>query len=488
MVCRKSFISYFLWVLYTLSAVAGLFGCISFLCEKNEIQSITGLAASIGILLAEAVACAIFHIIKKNKTDKVQGKTGSGKVSFYPVLAGVIFVGVIVFQTFRIGASPEQNEFYQLAMVKGGGMDAPGFEGSVPYFISLLNIIFWVFGNKINVGYMVNILLLALSALFTYLGVKNIFGNISAIFTLVLYAAITCINGVVPKMNPGSMQAFVFSIGVFAIGRLWKEIYSGIIPYMIAGLICGFAVGIEFSNIVLLVLLSGTAFSKMKDEKASSGKIRRVLLSIIGMIIGLVGHIFLLSEMNGVGPDECFEKWFGYSCLMPERISFSDAALIGNTQFLIVSVFLCLGIFTFFLNDHLCGMDMWIAVHIIFVLLLLFVCGQPRQYAIYTLKIIMAVLSGIAIQNFVGNGNLSVGDNRDMLFNKEKQNNNAYGEKAEADNAPSGGTPGEVVTVNVGGESRKVKLLDNPLKLPKKKEHKGMDYDYEVPEDDDFDI
>jgi hypothetical protein len=50
------------------------------------------------------------------------------------------------------------------------------------------------------------------------------------------------------------------------------------------------------------------------------------------------------------------------------------------------------------------------------------------------------------------------------------------------------GTPGRTVTVNVDGEDRQIKLLDNPLTLPKKKEHKMMDYDYEVADDDDFDI
>jgi hypothetical protein len=42
--------------------------------------------------------------------------------------------------------------------------------------------------------------------------------------------------------------------------------------------------------------------------------------------------------------------------------------------------------------------------------------------------------------------------------------------------------------VNVDGKDRQIKLLDNPLTLPKKKEHKTMDYDYEVSDDDDFDI
>jgi hypothetical protein len=50
------------------------------------------------------------------------------------------------------------------------------------------------------------------------------------------------------------------------------------------------------------------------------------------------------------------------------------------------------------------------------------------------------------------------------------------------------GTPGKTVTVKVDGEEKQIKLLDNPLPLPKKKQHRVMDYDYEVPEDDDFDI
>ena len=51
------------------------------------------------------------------------------------------------------------------------------------------------------------------------------------------------------------------------------------------------------------------------------------------------------------------------------------------------------------------------------------------------------------------------------------------------------GEKGETVTVNVDGEEKTVKLLDNPLKQPKKKAtYDFMDYDYEVDENDDFDI
>lgn len=60
------------------------------------------------------------------------------------------------------------------------------------------------------------------------------------------------------------------------------------------------------------------------------------------------------------------------------------------------------------------------------------------------------------------------------------------------------GEPGKVVTVTVRGETKQVKLLDNPLPLPKQHEHKTMDYglkeekdldDYDIPvaDDDDFD-
>ena len=51
------------------------------------------------------------------------------------------------------------------------------------------------------------------------------------------------------------------------------------------------------------------------------------------------------------------------------------------------------------------------------------------------------------------------------------------------------GTPGKVITVSESdGSSREIKLLDNPLKLPPKHEHKVLDYDIDITDDDDFDI
>ena len=56
-------------------------------------------------------------------------------------------------------------------------------------------------------------------------------------------------------------------------------------------------------------------------------------------------------------------------------------------------------------------------------------------------------------------------------------------------NKDNKGTPGKVITVNnEDGSSRQVRLLDNPMKVPPKHAHKSLDYDIDVPEDDDFDI
>lgn len=38
------------------------------------------------------------------------------------------------------------------------------------------------------------------------------------------------------------------------------------------------------------------------------------------------------------------------------------------------------------------------------------------------------------------------------------------------------------------GAAAKAAPLYNPLPLPKKKEHKALDFDYEVSDDDDYDI
>ena len=74
-------------------------------------------------------------------------------------------------------------------------------------------------------------------------------------------------------------------------------------------------------------------------------------------------------------------------------------------------------------------------------------------------------------------------------FKKDKKSSgNAKGISNKDGGMVGAGTPGRTVTVNVDGKTKEVKLLDNPLTLPKKREHKAMDYDYEVSENDDYDI
>lgn len=70
---------------------------------------------------------------------------------------------------------------------------------------------------------------------------------------------------------------------------------------------------------------------------------------------------------------------------------------------------------------------------------------------------------------------------------KGDQDNSIHPEWDQEESAK--GTPGEVITVQKeDGTKREVKLLDNPLKLPKRHDHKALDYDFEVSEEDDFDI
>jgi hypothetical protein len=107
------------------------------------------------------------------------------------------------------------------------------------------------------------------------------------------------------------------------------------------------------------------------------------------------------------------------------------------------------------------------------------IAGGDETYALCAAYAVMSIIAGIAVRNLTepSEEKLSVSDDA-----------NSDVDIIDINNSLQSGTPGETVVVNVDGEDRQIKLLDNPLTLPKKKEHKAMDYDYEVSDDDDFDI
>ncbi|MCR5801348.1 MAG: hypothetical protein K6G57_03345 [Lachnospiraceae bacterium] len=120
-----------------------------------------------------------------------------------------------------------------------------------------------------------------------------------------------------------------------------------------------------------------------------------------------------------------------------------------------------------------------------------------QEYSIWGLMSILAFFAGRSIDELLG---------RDLdEISYEKVKNKRHGEintallsdadealekeKAEKDKAEKDREEAQKVSVVIDGEQKEVELLKNPLPLPKKKAvRKEMDYDYEVADDDDYDI
>lgn len=494
MVFKKSFLSYCLWILYTFAAATGLFAFAAYICFKMGYPAWNGFAACLCLLLAEASACAFFHTMNKRGKNKRHYNKNNIKLSVAEGLAVTVILGIILaMRIMSISYASSMSPFFDQAMVSPDIKIEPSFQSSVYFYLKALNIICFVFGNKIAAGYVFQIILQLLAFVMLYFAVRKISGALPALCAVLFPGIIANFNDAALTLSPKTMLFFIFALGLLIVSACFRRGRNLIIVWLIAGIYVGFFSGVEIAVFVLFFVALGSNFVSDSNKTISENALSTFAL-IIGSVIGFAGYTFFNSAVNGVGFEAALGEWI--KLIEPGRI---NSGQLGYIPFLgydnvVVLIVLCFGIFSFFLNGRSYGHGLWTFAAAVLVGFAVTESSPDESIEVGMLYIVLTILAGIAVKNAK---EYAVEDIGGVIEEKEKNSMFSVKGKDEKNNkdgsAGNGsgvctGTPGKTVTVNVDGESRQIKLLDNPLTLPKKREHKAMDYDIDVPEDDDYDI
>lgn len=525
MVFKKSFLSYCLWILYTVATAAGLFAFAAYICLKMGYPTWTGFAACLCLLMAEALACAFFHVMNKrgrrkrhnNKNNIANNNTNENTVKIRRSAAEgltvvVIFGILLIMRIMSITYASAQSPFFDEAIVRSGIKIEPSFQTSVYMYLRTLNFICFVFGNKITVGYIFQIVLQLWAFIMLYFAVRKISGVIPAVCAVLFPGIIYNFNDAATVLSPRTMLFFIFALGLLLVSVCFDRDRGKPAFWFIAGIYIGFCSGIEIAVCALLFVVIGGNFVRNNERKISEAFFNAFML-IIGMAGGFIGYTFFNAAVNGVGFEIALEEWV--KLIYPGQI---NAVQLGYIPFLgydnvLVLFALCFGIFTFFLNGSSYGQGLWTSPAVFLIGLAMLESSPEECAAVGILYTVLAILAGIAIKNvfpvsetvssesFVKEADEieDIAEEYTGALIEEKEKNNMFSGKGKdkkageveldnIQNAVCTGTPGKIVTVNVDGENRQIKLLDNPMTLPKKREHKAMDYDIEVSDDDDYDI
>lgn len=471
MIYKRTWFSNFLWALFSLITGAML-AIYTILFWKNVINEKTGYyTIGFGVLVF-TLFLGIYFLI-----NKVIFKDENLKISRR---AAIIWETAIV---FLICAAGLINRIY--LCLQDGGYSVKGAE-------AVWRIIF----------------IQMLTLLIGYFAVRRIAGKITACVTLFMLAVSSIYTNQIFGGTEECVLFILYLIGLFIVGSFVKSYcnrqYSNaasVFCAVLVGVIIGILVYLDAVSVTLFIFLPGliTGIHNSKEDSVSGDGTGFAVL-LIGMVtvsaaLILAGMFAIEAYANGNAYMNVVWAWYNlYASHLPINYT-----LFGTTYSLIECyiqvIFATFLIISYWNSKKVQNAAPWI------VMMLLLAPTPLAEIGVLPYKVfsifIWSVLAGIGLQ-------LSC-FKLDTETEEEMNSADARTVKSETvtkphelGNTEAGGADMQTDLINEEAD-KKPRFIENPLPLPKKHEHKEMDFHYDVPEDkmkfdieitedDDFDI
>ncbi len=345
---KKNAVSYGIWALYL--TVVGI--VLSFLGMAVGGQG-NGIPYMALLLLALAFgALALIYFLSKKIVDSVKiKKMAAGKAALVEaILVAVLLLTGIALRILLIGEAGEEAAYYEVAKVTENGMQVQLVQGSIYYYLCLLNGLFRLVGNKWMAGIVLQIALQMLGIGISYFAVRRLSGRGSALVALVF---LTVAPGSVragmtysPKMLYFCMYALILLI---IAGYMYRTTRSGgrVLTWILAvlcGALAGFAGYTDIVGFTLAIPLFGLPTLK-REERGTVLWAAQLFLALIA----LAGTFCLLTWLDGAVSGSDFGRVLG-AWADTYRLKGADYNFIfreAGYETVVMLVLISLGVFTF---------------------------------------------------------------------------------------------------------------------------------------------
>lgn len=528
---RKRWLSYPLWVLYTLLVGS----CIAAGIWRPAGQAgksggyLAAAAAAAGLLAAVGIWFAgrlIIRFYKNKSMEKKNGKkvspkrkAGNGLLSGrleYPaviVLCGAAFCLRLCLFFSMDGAWSDGvsgnggGAFYEAALVKEGGGVPWNAHGASYFYTVLLSFVLSFSGNKVTAGIALQMVLQVVGLPFFYAAVKRLTGRGEAFCALAALAFTPGYYAGMFSLTPEPLFGLFFSLGLFWCGQYVRGTQKGtaggkayLFPAF-CGLYTGFAGWLDPAGWLLFLPVLFFSLRTLKKDAVSEGegtaegRKRAVLRTACYLVSSLLSFLALLwvcgamARTAGQTYAGTFSAWYRAAF---GGLSVPSAAGIWSyltEQAFMPLVCLCAAFAVAgFWGGKGQKQDVWVTLLLLLFVFPVFGIGGMEYGMLRTM--IWGILAGIGICS------MGTGESAGTAPVPDRT-------ESASDRVSSAPDRAEAVSDEPKGDSAedkpKVKLIENPLPLPKKhvkremtyaKEVEGaeMEFDISVAEDDDFDI
>lgn len=461
---KKNVFSYLMWLLYTVVVGSSLFCVIALLVIETGYSLPVYLLGGCACLIATGGLVFLLHFL----WQKISKFTFERKKIIF-LLEGIIVVALLVAGVMQgISNFPrvyEGESYFELVKITDGQGVIQVVHGATYFFLQFLHVICLFFGNKITICIAAQMILYAITAVILYFAVRRIAGVLPAIATFAFMVLSPSLNQNAKSLSPNVLFLFFYVIALHLIAVCLKNNYGSVFKYIITGIAIAFVTYLDVMGVTLLLFVVSILYAKRQNaEKLWNKPIVVVPVCLVTSVAGFFGCIALDALFSGDGFLRVLNAWGNlyYPKGYHLEIALFEHGYAGD-RITLLSL-LILGIFSFLCRKKVERLSIWVLTAAVLALMECFGIIMPEMNVAFYFYICLSVMSGIGIANiFIAEDEEPCEEEEELMQENE-------------------------TVVNEKVEEPAVQFIENPLPLPKKHVSKIMDYDYEVADDDDFDI
>lgn len=509
---QKKTFSYIIWFLYS------VFLCICLLCIAGTLSVRAGYSGAVGygVIGLWLVLNGLLVFLIAALSHKSTGVEKSG------VTPALIVEGLVVVMIFAVGCflrvaavsgAAGGTAYFELAKVaEGQGVPLQG-HGAVNLYLYFLHAVFFVFGNHYIAGIWSQLLIQMIVGFCFYRAVRKLSGVLASIVTLGFLMLAPLLRSLASTLSPELLFLMVYAF-VFYLCACCIKGRRGPISCLLTGAAVGIVCYLDVLGFSLLpLMLIGLLRTDAEKEYTGSRRLSAGLCVLLGGTGALALLLLGQALWNAQTYAEAFFTW--WKIFIPAGFGLPPMLDVANPSLEVLCLLLSmtLGIFSFWCSNDRERQSIWACVMGSVLLIQCFGIPTNEIDGQVYLYIFFAVLSGVGVADiFSARGErgeeVESGDEACKAPAEEKpksvviripsrsaEDKFAEGNTTEDKSAEDKPAEDKPVEVNPA----QVKLIDNPLPLPKKHVKKTMDYDisvdsreddfdFDVAEDDDFDL
>lgn len=356
--------------------------------------------------------------------------------------------------------------YYEMAKVVGGQSVSVQAHGAVGVYLTLLHLVFSLFGNHYLAGIWLQVVLQMIAGFCFYRAVRKLVGVTASLVTLGFMMLGPLMLSSSLMLSPEMLFLAAYAAVLYLCSCCIKG-KRGPVSCLLTGMAVSIVCYLDIMGISLLILLLvGLLRMDTERECPLSRRLRGMFFAVLGCCVGFALLILVQTFLSGMAFCNVLYGW--WSLFTPDGFALPEMLDVSNlsVEMLCLLLSMIFGVFSFWRRNDRERQSIWICVAASVLLLQSFGMTTNELKGQLNLYILFAVLAGIGVADI-------------FSFPEEREE--------------------EMTETETEATESKVELIENPLPLPKKHVKKTLDYDltdssdkddfdFDVADDDDFDI